>query len=282
MTPLAGATTRVSRASLPLARSRAAAAASRARAVATACCEVLRSRSAIAPALNSDWFCSSVHSAFASSAFAATRSASALARLLSCCARLEPREQLTGSHLLAFAHVDLHEIALDPRADVDRLERMQVAGEGDAVLDRHRRHGGDVGRRERDRRRRTPTGATTTASRSTRRASGATARRSTLLCRTAAAGALAAGRRAGRILRAGGRQREQRESERDGAERGRIRSHSTISEPTASSTSAGAGSAGRARARDRPKQGRGRTWRAPRSSARSAARAAHRRPRAAW
>ena len=214
MMPLAGASTRVSRAALPLARSRASAAASRARAVATACCEVLKSRSAIAPALNSDSFCSSVHCALASSARAATRSASALARAALLLARLEPREQLSGAHLLALAHVHRLKVALDPGADVDRLDRTQVAGERDAVLDRRRRHRGDVGRRERDRRRGAAT--TTTAAATTRRhrarafstacsASAASARRGALLGRRAA---VPRGVGARGVLGAGGRERE--------------------------------------------------------------------------
>ena len=246
-----------------------------------------RSRSAIAPALNSDSvLLERSTAAFASSALrghAVGLGARAAALLL---ARLEPREQLAGAppaRPRARTRPRGRPRAARARRSSRCGCRSPVRATPSSIV-----IGATVAtsrRRERDRRRRTPAGATDRQlvhAPSLRRRPRGTARGTTLLSRAAAAGALAAGGRAGRILRAGGRQREQRESEWDGAERGRIRSHSTISEPTAASTSAGAGSAGRARARDRPKQGRGRTWREPRSSARSAARAAHRRPRAAW
>ena len=48
---------------------------------------------------------------------------------------LEAGEQLTRAHLLSFAHVHVREVAFDAGADVDRFDGPQIAGERDARLD---------------------------------------------------------------------------------------------------------------------------------------------------
>ena len=84
MMPATGATTRISRTRFWAVRRRASDAARRALAASAVCWDVRRSRSAIAPALNSTAFCSAVHFCVSKSLCVARRSASADASAASC------------------------------------------------------------------------------------------------------------------------------------------------------------------------------------------------------
>src|SRR5687767_7440745 len=162
-----------------------------------------------------------------------------------------------------------------PRSTLFPTRRSSdLTGQRDSILDRHWRDGRDVGGGECDRGGWTPTGAAGPSTRGTGAAAsrGAATGRSTsggtaLLGRAAATVALRAWGGASRVLGARGGERKQRETDGNRAERRGGRSHSTISEPEASSPSAGAGSADRARAPGPPKRGRDRTSRALRCSA---------------
>ena len=66
--------------------------------------------------------------------------------------RFEARQHLSRAHAFSFPHVDTHQIALESRADFDRFDWVEIAGDRDAFLDRVAAHGRDIRCGECDRR----------------------------------------------------------------------------------------------------------------------------------